>query len=528
MDTCFDKPVFSLRGISKQFGGVHALQNVDCDIYAAEVVALVGENGAGKSTLMKIIGGIHQPDSGQINYNGKLVTIPDVRRSIEMGVGFIHQELNVLDNLDIAGNMFLGREPVKGGYVRIVDKAKLYKKAMPYLKKLGLNLPPDTPMNQLSIAQQQIVEIAKALSLNACMMIMDEPTSSLTMAETQLLFEIIRKLRNNGVSIVYISHRLNEIEVCADRVIGLRDGKISGQLQRDEITHDNMVKLMVGRNIQPVSYHNEISRIESRFKVENIQTTTWPEHKISFEVFPGEIFGITGLVGAGRTELARAIFGADSIVAGKIILDNEELQIKSISDAVKSGIYLVPEDRRNSGLIMDMSVKENLTLPDMSSYSSFGLLQKKAEITSAGNQCRRSNIKTADINLASKNLSGGNQQKIVISKWLACLPQVVILDEPTRGIDVGAKSEIYNTLRELTKQGIIVIVISSDMEEVMHICDRVMVMHEGKNSGFVDKSDFSEEYLMNLAVGKTGKPCSIQSEESDDIIASAYLKTNFG
>jgi ribose transport system ATP-binding protein len=358
-------------------------------------------------------------------------------------------------------------------------------------------------MKDLSIAQQQIVEVAKALSLNACLLIMDEPTSSLTLSETHILFDIIHRLRNRGVSLVYISHRLNEIEVCADRVVGLRDGCNSGGLTREEITHDNMVSLMVGRNIKSVCHTFLKPAKESHFRVDCLRTQAWPNHELSFEVFAGEIFGITGLVGAGRTELAQALFGVDRMVAGAVYLDNRQLQIRSVGDAVKNGIYLVPEDRRNCGLITQMSVMENLTLPNLKRHSRVGFIRHRSEVHAAEIQCQQSNIKTADVRLTANNLSGGNQQKIVISKWLSGNPQVLILDEPTRGIDVGAKSEIYKTLRKLMEQGIIVLVISSDMEEVMSLCDRIMVMFEGKISGILERSECTEENLMNLAVGKS-------------------------
>jgi ribose transport system ATP-binding protein len=506
MHSTFDVPVLKMRGIDKHFGGVYALNKVNFEVYTAEVVALIGENGAGKSTLMNILGGIYQPDAGEIWYSDKPITISDVKDSIGLGIAFIHQELNVLDNLDIAGNMFLGREPVFSKYGRLINKQKLYEKAEPYLRRLGLNLSPKTPMKDLSIAQQQIVEIAKALSLNACVLIMDEPTSSLTLSETHILFDIIHQLQNRGVSIIYISHRLNEIEACADRVVGLRDGCNSGELSRNEITHDKMVSLMVGRNIKPVYHEYRKRSAASRFKVERVKTQTWPKHEISFEVFSGEIFGITGLVGAGRTELAQALFGIDTMISGSVHFDGREIEIRSVKDAVRSGLYLIPEDRRNSGLIMEMSVMENLTLPDLQQCSRFGFIKNKHEIRVATKRCQESNIKAADIRNAAKTLSGGNQQKIVLSKWLSFKPQVVILDEPTRGIDVGAKAEIYQTLRKLADTGVIIIVISSDMEEVMNLCHRIMVMHEGKISSILEQAQCTEESLMNLAVGKMAKP----------------------
>ncbi|MEN6306751.1 MAG: sugar ABC transporter ATP-binding protein [Anaerohalosphaeraceae bacterium] len=502
MDSEFDQPVLSMHGIQKHFAGVHALRGVDFKIYAAEVVALIGENGAGKSTLMKMLGGIYQPDAGEICFNGRTVSIPNVRHSIELGIGFIHQELNVMDNLDIAGNMYLGREPVYGGALRLIDKKKMINMARPYLERLGFTLSPATPMKELSIAQQQIVEIAKALSLNACILIMDEPTSSLTQSETQMLFKTMQVLRSTGVSIVYISHRLGEIEVCADRVVGLRDGANSGQLSREEITHDNMVRLMVGRQIKNNYCIPQRKTEDKALKVDRIKTSAWPKHELSFEASRGEILGITGLVGSGRTELACTLFGVDPSENGCIYLDGRKIHIQSVSDAVNHGIYLVPEDRRNTGLVVDMSVMENLTLPRMDFHCRAGMIDRESEVSFAQNQCRESGIKTAAVHTLAKNLSGGNQQKVVLSKWLSLNPQVMILDEPTRGIDIGSKTEIYKTLRKLSDMGVIVLMISSDMEEVLGVCDRIMVMYEGRITGILERKDCTEERLMNLAVGK--------------------------
>lgn len=512
MDSEFDKPILSMHGIQKHFAGVQALRGVDFKIYTAEVVALIGENGAGKSTLMKMLGGIYQLDAGEICFNGTPVTISDVRHSIELGIGFIHQELNVMDNLDVAGNMFLGREPVYGGPLRLIDKKKMAKMAVPYLERLGFTLSPVTPMKELSIAQQQIVEIAKALSLDACVLIMDEPTSSLTQSETQMLFKTIQVLRSTGVSIIYISHRLGEIEVCADRVVGLRDGANSGQLSRGEITHDNMVRLMVGRQIKNEYHVPQAKTGGGVLKVDRIKTSAWPKHELSFEASCGEILGITGLVGSGRTELACTLFGVDPSESGAIYLNGRKIRIQSVSDAVNHGIYLVPEDRRNTGLVVDMSVMENLTLPRMNPHCRAGLINGKSEVLFAQNQCRDSAIKTASVHTLAKNLSGGNQQKIVLSKWLSLNPQVMILDEPTRGIDIGSKTEIYKTLRELSDQGIIVLMISSDMEEVLGVCDRVMVMHEGQITGILERKDCTEEQLMNLAVGRVSE-CRINLQD---------------
>jgi ribose transport system ATP-binding protein len=495
-------PVLSMHGINKYFAGIHALKDVDFDIHAGEILALIGENGAGKSTLMKMLGGIHQPDSGEIRLAGRSVEIPDVRSAIALGIGFIHQELNVLDNLDIAGNIFLGREPTLGGVCRLLNRKQLHGMAESYLQRLGVNLSPATPMKRLTIAQQQIVEIAKALSLDARVLIMDEPTSSLSYSETEILFETVRTLQRSGVSIVYISHRLHEIITIADRVIGLRDGANSGELTRNEITHENMVRLMVGRDIKPHHYGANKTKQKARLRIDRLRTRAWPSHELSFEVAAGEILGITGLVGSGRTELACALFGIDPPVGGSISLDGKEVHISSASDAVRNGIVLVPEDRRSAGLITEMTVVENLTLPRLAQYARFGILQKKREALAAQAQCQESNIRVPNVHICAKHLSGGNQQKTVLAKWLSCVPRIIILDEPTRGIDVASKAEVYVTLRHLRDHGIIVLMISSDMEEVISVSDRIVVMHEGQITGILAQEECTEQEIMNLAVGK--------------------------
>ncbi len=493
--------LLQMQGIEKSFPGVKALDKVDLDVYPCEVVALIGENGAGKSTLMNIIGGVLQPDAGAIKINGKTTVIHNVSEAIKLGIGFIHQDLNVLDNLTIAGNVFLGREPLRLGPLKIIDSDRIRKRTEPYLKRLGLDLSPDTPLSELSIAHQQMVEIAKALSLNACILIMDEPTSSLTLSESRCLFDIIRQLRNNGVSIIYISHRLSEVKECADRVIGLRDGVNTGSLSRDQITHDNMVKLMIGRRLEDF-YISPATHAESGcFCVSNLTTSAYPDCQISFEAARGEILGFAGLVGAGRSEMARAIFGIDQLLTGLIYLAGKELQIRSPKDAVKNGIYLMPEDRRKSGLVVEMTVRENITLPNLANLAVAGLIKHNQEKDFASAQCEKLNIKTPSSETIAENLSGGNQQKVVLAKWLALDPKVIIFDEPTRGIDVGAKSEIYHLMRNLADSGVVVIIISSDMEEILGVSDRITVMHEGKITGQLERNKFNEETIMRLAVG---------------------------
>src|SRR5215204_5587297 len=495
-----DNPILEMRGISKRFPGVIALGGVDFEIFPSEVVALAGENGAGKSTLMKILGGVYQPDEGAIRINGAETPIHSVSDASASGVGFVHQELNVLDNLSVAENVFLGREPKIFGF--LVDRKKLNADTDVYLKRLGLDISPKTRLSELSIAQQQMVEIAKALSLNARILIMDEPTSSLTLTETETLLDVIKGLRAQGVSIIYISHRLGEIKEIANRVVVLRDGKNAGMLAQAEINHDNIVKLMVGLDINRF-YKPPAQGEKTLFaEIRELKTRRYPNRVISFAVHKGEILGFAGLVGAGRSEAAQAIFGVDAPVSGTISLDGVSTKVTSPRDAINSGIYLIPEDRRNSGLILDVPIRENITLPALSRYSSAGLINGDAESKTAKEMCEKLNVKTPSVETKAANLSGGNQQKVVLAKWLSLNPRLLIFDEPTRGIDVGAKAEIYQLMRNLAESGVAIMMISSDMEEVINVSDRVAVMHEGAITGILSREEASEEAIMKLAVGQ--------------------------
>ena len=495
-------PVLEMKGIQKRFGGVHALKGVDFSIAAGEVVALAGENGAGKSTLMKILGGVHQPDAGEILIDNAPGAIHVVADATKHGISFIHQELNVLDNLDVAANVFLGREPVYGGVFKLIDRKRMHHEASVYLKRLGLDVPTDTILSRLSIAHQQMVEIAKALSLNARILIMDEPTSSLTLTETARLLEVVKDLRSQQVAVIYISHRLNEIEQIADRVVVLRDGANAGELERQEIRHDRMVKLMVGRDLDQFYQHPQTKKMPGYFEVKDLQTTRYPTRKVSLEIGKGEIVGLAGLVGAGRTEVAQTIFGIDGTQAVTVRLNQNPLSIRSPQDAIRHGIYLVPEDRRVAGLITEMFIRENVTLPSLRRYAQVGLVERNRESKTTENICKKLNVKAPSIEERVINLSGGNQQKVVLAKWLAIDPKVLIFDEPTRGVDVGAKAEIYALMRELAESGVAILMISSDMEEVLHISDRVAVMHEGVLTGILERPECTEENIMRLAVGK--------------------------
>ena len=492
--------ILEMRKISKRFPGVIALDAVDFSIATGEIVALAGENGAGKSTLMKILGGVYQPDEGEIFIGGEEKTIRNVTDAATNGIGFVHQELNVLDNLTVAENVFLGREPRSFGF--LIDRRKINIDTDIFLKRLGLNFSGKTPLIKLSIAEQQMVEIAKALSLNARILIMDEPTSSLTLTETERLLSVIKDLRSQGVSVIYISHRLGEIREIADRVVVLRDGKNAGELPREAIKHDAIVKLMVGRDIERFYKPPMAANKNPAVEINGLQTRRYPRQTISFAVRQGEILGFAGLVGAGRSEAAQAIFGVDPSVAGSVSIDGKNVEIGCARDAINHGIFLVPEDRRNSGLILDVPVRENVTLPSLSRYSSAaGLVNKSAECKISKEMCEKLNVKTPSIEAKAGNLSGGNQQKVVLAKWLSLTPKLLIFDEPTRGIDVGAKAEIYQLMRNLAEKGVAIMMISSDMEEVLGESDRIAVMHEGAITGILTREEASEEAIMKLAVG---------------------------
>ena len=492
-------PVLRMRGITKRFPGVTALDSVDLEIGRGEVVALIGENGAGKSTLMKVLGGVHQPDGGSVEVLGEEVVIASVSDADRLGIGFVHQELNALDNLDVAGNIYLGREPRRLGV--LVDRAKAAADAQPFLDMLGLAVSPGTMLSDLSLGQQQLVEIAKALSKDARVIIMDEPTSRLTLAETERLLEVIADLKGQGIAVIYISHRLGEVVECADRVVALRDGQNAGGLARGEIGHDAMVSLMVGRELGDFYDRVEVRKQPGRFRVDGLVTGAYPGRPISFEVAGGEVLGFAGLVGSGRSEMAQAIFGVDRALGGQVFLDGEPVALNSTGPAISRGIYLAPEDRKRTGVILEFSIEQNVSLAGLGRFAKLGLVDRDAERASADRQMGELGIKAPTAESEVGNLSGGNQQKVVLAKWLSMSPNVLIFDEPTRGIDVGAKGEIYKLMHSLAAQGVAIIMISSDMEEVLGVSDRIAVMHEGRISGFLERDEFSEEAVMRLAVG---------------------------
>ncbi len=497
--------LLELDGICKTYPGVRALDGVSLTLNAGEVLGLIGENGAGKSTLMKVLGGIVPPSAGHIRLNGRIYDRLTVAEAQAEGIAFVHQELNLFDNLDVAANILFGREPLKGGPLRLLDRRAAAARVEPLLRRLGADFGPNTPVAELSIAQRQLVEIAKALAVNARIIILDEPTSSLTLAETARLLTIVGELRAGGTALIYISHRLGEIIDCADRVVCLRDGRLAGALPREEITHANMIRLMIGRDLRALYTPPARPPDEGGLDVKGLVTAAFPHKEVDLRIRPGEIVGLAGLVGAGRTSLARTLFGIDPTLGGEILLDGRPVRVASPRDAVAVGIYLVPEDRKKDGLVLDMPIAENITLADLPRYARAGLVDRGEERRAAETQGKTLRIKAPGVEVTAGTLSGGNQQKVVLGKWLSMAPRVILLDEPTRGIDVGAKGEIYALMRQLADQGVAILMISSDMEEVIGVSDRIVVMHEGRISGALQRDAFSEKAVLRLAIGQDGE-----------------------
>ncbi len=499
-------PLLEVQNITKQFPGVKALNQVSLTLNQGEVLAIIGENGAGKSTLMKILAGVQTPDSGTLSINGTAVPILNVEDALNHGIALIHQELNLSSNLDIAANIFLGREPNSCG---IINQNQTYVESETYLKRVGLNLSAHTLVGNLTVGQQQMVEIAKALSINARILIMDEPTSSLSLHESEALFAVIRELKAQGVSIIYISHRLGEVKELADRVVVLRDGENAGDLDRDSISHDQMVQMMVGRSVSQFFPHTSHEPGEVVLEVKDLRTPAHPMHQINFALKRNEIVGISGLVGAGRTELMQVLFGIDAPRGGSIFVEGQEIQIHSPKDAIRAGLALVPEDRKLQGLVLEMAVRENMSLASVSrDRGPLGIINFLKERNLTEEMISAMKIKTPNDRQIVQFLSGGNQQKVVLGKWLAMHPTVLLLDEPTRGVDVGAKEEIYHLMVELAAKGVAILFVSSDLEEILGISDRVLVMHEGQLAGELARKDMSEESIMQLATGQTQQPAN--------------------
>ncbi|MFZ5897240.1 MAG: sugar ABC transporter ATP-binding protein [Myxococcota bacterium] len=493
-----------MSAITKRFPGVVALSDVSLSLTAGEVLALMGENGAGKSTLMKILGGAQPPDAGRISIDGRDVALGSVSDAKALGIALIHQELMLVPNLDVAANIFLGTEKGREFWLNPLQKKPMREAATKLLARVGLSVSADTLVSSLTAGQMQMVEIAKALALNARIIIMDEPTSSLTSAESEHLFRIIRQLKADGIGIIYISHRMEEVLNLADRITVLRDGRYIGDLSRAEATHDKVVALMVGRELSGHYFpeHGADADAEAVLEVENLLVPGAPAG-VSFSALRGEILGFAGLVGAGRTELMQTLFGVTPALGGNVRLEGKPFMARSPREAIERGVYLAPEDRKRHGLVLPMSIAQNTSLPSVAGYNRFGFLDRKQERKVAEAEVKRLRTKASSIDQRVVNLSGGNQQKVVLGKWLAMTPRVLILDEPTRGIDVGAKAEIYRHMAELAKKGITLIMVSSDMEEVIGMSDRVVVMHERRIRGVLTRDQLSEQRIAQLMTGKS-------------------------
>ena len=502
-------PILTLRNIHKSFGPIEVLHGIDLDIYAGEVVALLGENGAGKSTVSNIVSGAMLPTSGEMTWQGAPYAPASPREAIDSGVGMIHQELLLLPHLSIAENVFVGRYPKKG--LRI-DRAAMVTQSRDQLARLGLDLPPTRKVEGLSTAAQQLVEIAKALALNARLLILDEPTAALGGAETKLLFEQIENLKSDGVGIIYISHRLEEIRRIADRIIVMRDGHKVAEYERGDVPVRTIVEAMVGRTLERMFPAIPTPKDETVLEVRDLSSAHGAFSGVNFAVRKGEILGVAGLVGAGRTELVRAIAGADAIATGSIYLDGKEFAPRHPRDAIRRGVVLVPEDRKLQGLVLIHSIQDNIAYSNFESVGKSGWVRRAKVRSFADENIAKFGVKGIGRQTADE-MSGGNQQKVVLAKWLARNPRVVLLDEPTRGIDVGARSSIYDIIVGLAEQGVAVIVVSSDLEEVLGVSNRILVMSSGQQTGILDRTEANDVLVMELATTGHG-PTSSTGEAS--------------
>ena len=488
--------ILQMLNISKHFGGIQALRDVSFDLHAGEVHALLGENGAGKSTLIKIITGVYQPDSGEIHLHGQPIVFPNPLVSRQHGIAAIYQEPSLFPDLDIAENIFVGRQPTLAG--GRVAWQTMYREAVGLLDRLGVQLDPKTKARNLSVAQQQMVEVARALSVKAEILIMDEPTSSLTLAEVDDLFRIVRQLRQAGTAVVFISHRLEELFQLADRVTVLRDGAYVGTRSLAEVNTDKLIQMMVGRTLDDLFPKQDVVAGEVVLQVEGLSRPGVFEN-ISFELRKGEILGMAGLVGAGRTDVARALFGVEPATAGVIKIDGQPVRITSPQQAMNLGMVYLPEDRQHHGLILRMSIAHNITLPILSEFARMGWVNENGEQKTAYLAAEQMEVRAAGVWQKARELSGGNQQKVVLAKWLATKPRILILDEPTRGIDVKTKAAVHGLMSNLAAQGMAIIMISSELPEVLGMSDRILVMHEGHLTGHLTRAEATQEKIMVAA-----------------------------
>lgn len=489
--------ILSMKKIDKSFPGVHALNCVDFEVNSGEVHALMGENGAGKSTLMKVLTGIYKKDSGTIIYEGNEVEFVSPKEAQEAGIVIVHQELNMMGHLTVAQNIYIGREFMKG---KLIDDDKMNKEAKKLFQRLNIDIDPNEKIDNLTIGKQQMCEIAKAISHNAKVIVFDEPTAALTDSEIRELFTIIQDLRKKGIGIVYISHRMDEIKIITDRVTVMRDGAYVGTLITEDCTKDDIINMMVGRVIYEEPKIKSSVPLDAPvvLKVENLNAGKMVKD-VSFNLHKGEILGFSGLMGAGRTETVRALFGADPKDSGNIYVNGEKVEIKSPMEAVSHGIGYLSEDRKRYGIVVQKTVAENSTMASLENFMSGIFINKKKEKKIAEKYVEQLRTKTPDVEQMVVNLSGGNQQKVVIAKWLARDCDILIFDEPTRGIDVGAKNEIYQLINELVAEGKSIIMISSEITEIMRMSDRIIVMCEGKKTGEIDIAEATQENIMHAA-----------------------------
>ena len=509
-DAASEAPLLRMRGIQKSFPGVKALKGVDLSLHTGEVLALLGENGAGKSTLIKILGGAHQPDEGTIEIDGHAANVATPQSSQATGIGIIYQEFNLIPHLSARENIFLGQEP---GRISFIPKRDESAKARALFERIGVDVPVETECRQLSVAQQQIVEIAKTLAQDAHIIVMDEPSAALSPRETKGLFKVIEELKSHGIGIIYISHRLDEVFEVADRVTILRDGENIDTQPIDNLTRERMIELMVGRSLEKEFPRRDATLGQARLEVANLQRGS-KVHDVSFDIRAGEVLGLTGLVGAGRTETARLLFGADRPEKGVIRLDGNPLKIKSPRDAIRQGICLLTEDRKAQGLVLGQTVRENFGLPNLRHFASGGFIRQSEEAEAFSGYVDQIQIKVTGSEQVAGTLSGGNQQKVVLAKWLQRNAEVIIFDEPTRGIDVGAKYEIYQLINQLAEQGKAVLIISSELPEILGMSDRIIVMNEGRITGEItDVPSATQEDVMRLATSQaSGEGSGIRGE----------------
>ncbi|MDQ3694099.1 MAG: sugar ABC transporter ATP-binding protein [Chloroflexota bacterium] len=501
-----------MEGISKFFPGVQALQGVDLAVFPGECLALVGENGAGKSTLMKILSGVYLPDEGRLAFDGAPVILSSPRQAQELGISIIYQEFNLMPNLTVMENVFVGREPNRAGFVR---RRTMERQTRDLLGQLGVRLRPDAVVRDLSVADQQMVEIAKALSTNARLVIMDEPTSALSETEVTALMQLIRQLKARGLGVIFITHRLDEVFQICDRITVLRDGQNVGSAPMAEVNPDWIVRTMVGRELGEL-FQKEAAAVAvdaaPALEVRGLSRTGTRRdasaivlEDVHLTVRAGEIVGLAGLVGSGRTEVVRALFGADPFDRGEILIDGRPVLVRSPRDAIRQGIGLVPEDRKTQALVLDLTVRENITLASLGDVVRSGFVRFRRERARAREFVEALRIRTPSLEQRVVNLSGGNQQKVVIAKWLALRPRVLIMDEPTRGIDIGAKAEVHHLMSELASEGVAILMISSELPEVLGMSDRVLVMRQGRISGELSRAEATQERIMALATGVAGE-----------------------